>query len=79
MRDSWYPSPLGGMAGISASDNGCIYHLLSGSLGQGVTIPQIIDLDVLDVIAICDIDLSVQLGCALCIGRSRFISRAFGL
>lgn len=50
------------MGGSSANDNGCIYHLLSRSLGQGVAVAQIIDFNILDIIAVCDIDLGIQLG-----------------
>jgi ATP-dependent protease ClpP protease subunit len=51
------------MVGVSAaSDNGIIYHLLGGSLCQGVAIAQIIDFNVFDVVTICDVDFSVQFG-----------------
>lgn len=42
---------------ISGTIAGIIYHLLSGSLGQGVTVAQIIDLDISDVVAICNINI----------------------
>lgn len=52
------------MTGISASDKGDNYHLLSRPLRQGVAIAQVIDLNVLDVVSICDIDFGIQLRCA---------------
>lgn len=58
------------IAGVSASDNGNIYHLLSRSLREGVAIAQIIDLNILDVVPICNVDLGVEFGRALG-GRGR--------
>ena len=50
------------MPGISAGKARIIYHLLSWPLSQGVTVAQVVDLNVLDVVAICDIDLTVEFG-----------------
>jgi hypothetical protein len=47
------------MAGVSASDKGDIYHLLSRSLRQGVAIAQIIDLNVLNVVTIRNVDFGI--------------------
>lgn len=55
------------------------YHLLSRSLRQGVAIAQIIDLNVLDVVSICDVDFGVQCRCALGGGRLGILCRVFGL
>jgi len=38
-----------------------IYHLLSRTLGQGVAIAQVIDLNVFDVISICDVNCRIRL------------------
>jgi hypothetical protein len=55
-------------------------HSLSGTLGEGVSVPQVIDFDILDVISICDVHLTVDSGRWVGVGigwRSR--SRASGL
>lgn len=78
-QDSWYPNFLRNMAGVSASDKGDIYHLLSRSLCQGVTIAQIIDLNVLNVVSIRDIDFGIQLRCTLGGGRLGILCRVVGL
>lgn len=67
------------MTGISASDKGDNYHLLSRPLRQGVAIAQIIDLNVLDVVSICDVDFGVQSCCALGGGRLGILCRVVGL
>jgi hypothetical protein len=67
------------MAGISASDKGNNYHLLSRSLGQGVPIAQIVDLNVLDVVSICDVNFGIQLRCALGRWGLGILCRAVGL
>lgn len=67
------------MTGISASDKGDNYHLLSRSLRQGVAIAQIIDLNVLDVVTICDVDFSIQLRGTLGGGRLGILCRVVGL
>lgn len=42
------------------------YHLLKGTLGEGVTVPQVIDLNVLDVVTSFGVDIAVYgLGCFL--------------
>lgn len=62
------------IAGVSASDNGKIYHLLSRALREGVAIAQIIDLNILDVVSICNVDLGVQFGRTLGVrGRLGFL------
>jgi hypothetical protein len=64
------------ISGISRSN----YHSLSGTLGEGVSVPQVIDFDILDVISICDVHLTVDSGRRVGVGiggRSR--SRASGL
>lgn len=40
-----------------------IYHLLRASFGQSVAVPQIVDLDVLDVVAVLRVDV-ILVGCA---------------
>lgn len=67
------------MTGVSASDKGYNYHLLSRSLRQGVAIAQIIDLNVLNVVSICDVDFGVQSRCALGGGRLGILCRVVGL
>lgn len=67
------------MAGLSASDKGSNYHLLSRTLRQGIAIAQIIDLNVLDVVSIRDVDFGIQLRCALGGGRLGILCRVVGL
>ena len=47
-------------------DSRVYYHLLCGSLGQSVTVTQIVDLDIFDIISIRDIDVLAR---ALGVGR----------
>jgi hypothetical protein len=42
-----------------------IYHLLSRTFSQCITISQIIDFDVFDIIAVCDIHLTIDSACAV--------------
>lgn len=57
-----------------------IYHLLRRTLCQYVAIAQIVDLDVLDVVSICDVDTVHEAGGALASGRrSGFRGRTGGL
>ena len=35
------------------------YHLLEGTLGEGVTVPQVIDLNVLDVVTSFGVDIAI--------------------
>ncbi len=41
-----------------------IYHVLRGSLGQCILIPQVVDLDILDVVSIGDVYFSIHIVCA---------------
>lgn len=43
------------------------YHLLEGTLGEGIAIPQVIDLNVLDVVASLGVDIAID-------GRGRFLN-----
>lgn len=67
------------VTGISASDKGDYYHLLSRSLRQSVAIAQIVDLNIFDVVSICDIDFGVQFRGALGGGRLGILCRVVGL
>jgi len=59
----------------------CIYHLLSAAFGQCVAVPQVIDLDVFDIVTVLSIHLVVQsaagrglgwrFGCAWCCAWTR--------
>ena len=40
--------------------NKCIYHLLSCAFGQCVSITEIVDLDVLDVVAVCNVHITID-------------------
>lgn len=42
------------------------YHLLRGALGQEVSVPKIVDFDILYVVSVCDIHLAVDLGRRAC-------------
>jgi hypothetical protein len=44
---------------------GYVYHFLRRALCQGVTVPQVVDLDILDVVTVGDIDIAIELRCAL--------------
>jgi hypothetical protein len=37
-----------------------IYHFLCRALGKEVTVPQVIDFDILNIVAICNVHLSVE-------------------
>lgn len=39
-----------------------IYHLLGGALGQEVAVPEVVDFDILDVVAVVDVHLAVEVG-----------------
>ena len=45
---------------VGKSDEVIIYHLLGAALGQGVAVAQVVDLDVLDEVAVLLIDFCVQ-------------------
>lgn len=47
---------------ISGHDRN-IYHLLRGAFGQCISIPQIIDFDILNVVAIRDIHITINIAC----------------
>lgn len=56
------------------------YHLLSGTLGQGVAVPQVIDLNVLDIVSIRDVYFRVRFPGAIQVRRGfGFQARACGL
>jgi hypothetical protein len=48
------------------------YHLLKGTLGEGVAIPQVIDLNVLDVVASFGVDIAIY-------GLDRFLNSCMDL
>ena len=59
---------------------GVIYHLLGGPLGEEVTVAQIVHFDVLDIIAVCNVDLAVDVrsgSAASCGVRSRRLGSRF--
>ena len=51
---------MGKRPGKISGYNKCIYHLLSCAFGQCVSITEIVDLDVLDVVAICNIHITID-------------------
>ena len=52
----------------SVERNKSIYHLLCRAFGQCVSVPEIVDFDVFDVITVCDIDLAVNIAGTLARG-----------
>ena len=42
-----------------------IYHLLSRAFGQRVAIAEIVDFNISDVVAICDVHLTINYTCAI--------------
>jgi hypothetical protein len=51
-------------------DTRSIYHLLSRSFCQCVTISQVVDLYIPDVVAICNIHLTIDSACAVGVARA---------
>lgn len=41
-----------------------IYHLLSCAFGQCVFVPEVINLDILDVVAIRNVHIAIDIACA---------------
>ena len=54
--------------GISVERNKSIYHLLSRAFCQCVSVAEIVDFDVFDVITICNVDLAIDVARALARG-----------
>ena len=54
--------------GRSVERNKSIYHLLCRAFGQCVSVPEIVDFDVFDVITVCDIDLAINIAGTLARG-----------
>ena len=52
-----------GELGRSVQCQKSIYHFLSGTLGEEITVAQVVDLDILDVVSIVHIHLTVQRRC----------------
>lgn len=48
---------------------GAIYHLLRSAFGQQIPVAQIVNLDILDVVSICDVDIVVEFVRGLATGR----------
>ena len=61
-------APLNVSDSISGRDKN-IYHFLCRAFGQCVTISQIIDFNILDVVAIRDVNFAIDVACALTRGR----------
>lgn len=55
----------GHRSGESANDNRSNYHFLCRALGQGISVAQIVDLNIFDVVSVRDIDFGV--GLAVCV------------
>lgn len=53
----------------SADVNRSNYHLLSRAFGQRVTVAQVINLNILDIVSISNVDLRVQLSRCVAGGR----------
>lgn len=68
------------MSGKSVHNDRKNYHLLSGTPGQGVAVPQVIDLNVFDIVSIRDVYFRVRFAGAIQVRRRfGFHSRARGL
>lgn len=52
-------------------DTRSIYHLLSRAFGQCITVAQVVDLNIPDIVAIRDIHLSIDCACAIAGARGR--------
>lgn len=61
------PMPLWADLGYQCSNKG-IYHFLCRPLGEEVAVPQIVDLDILDVVAIGNVHLGAYLGLSAAAG-----------
>lgn len=55
--------------------NKSIYHLLCRAFGQCVSVPEIVDFDVFDVIAVCDINFAVNIAGTLARGGGGSLGR----
>jgi hypothetical protein len=49
----------------SAVEGGDIYHLLSRPFGQGVSISEVVDFDILDVVTVGDVNVAIDFADAL--------------
>ena len=61
--------------GRSVERNKSIYHLLCRAFGQCVSVPEIVDFDVFDVIAVCDINFAVNIAGTLARGGGGSLGR----
>lgn len=69
-----------GSASLENQQHRSIYHLLSRALGEGVTVAQVIDLDIFDVVSVGDVNFVIRLIRAVLVrGRVGCHARACGL
>ena len=80
LENRWYEFEGAVPECISGYDKS-IYHLLCGSFGQCVSISEVIDLDVFDVITVRNIHVPIYVTCARAgyTGRCRFDRRTCDL
>ncbi len=48
------------MPGSISGHDKSIYHLLCCDFGQCISIPEVIDLDIFDVVSVCDVHVTID-------------------
>jgi hypothetical protein len=72
----WGQKRRSGLRGVvvlrgSAVKRGDIYHLLSRAFGQGVSISEVVDFDIFDVVTVCNVYVAIDFADALAGRRFR--------